>query len=510
MAGQLDAVWGSRRLSLADIHHAYRLLHHSTPRARQPSATSAAMLLEPGVPVSLRPVRERYALRRSRDPHVDSARLRTSTRSTPMPISRCSPCCCASGPRSSSRPSATSRSLRRRSSAPLFGEGIDGAVDAGAAALHPLPNPPTATIVPTHDRESLVPVATQAPEILGGAMRFLIFDMDGVLVIPAALHARAYQDLWERCGIGARVQRHCRTAHARKWSEKCTRDLAPSASALAEWVAFKQERAREYLADRNRDLSTTCFPALEAPLRSRGHRHGRGDRRIARTAGTPCCDRAGIAEFFRLRAYGRGCAATANRTRSCTRGPVAIWPASAAADQRRRGRQRGGYRAAGRGGDCRSPAFAPACALRRRCFWGALRACLDFVRRDGVAIGCSGHLIIPAAGRGSRLQSELPKVALSGCRPGDARSVVGSLRGCGRASSCWWSARNSKERCARTAPPELLQRIEYAIQERPDGMLPAILWPPLPLIANRRPKMSGSPGATRSRYGQVRFAGWRS
>jgi hypothetical protein len=31
VSGQLDAVWGSRRLSLADIHHAYRLLHHSTP-----------------------------------------------------------------------------------------------------------------------------------------------------------------------------------------------------------------------------------------------------------------------------------------------------------------------------------------------------------------------------------------------------------------------------------------------------------------------------------------------
>jgi 2-phospho-L-lactate transferase/gluconeogenesis factor (CofD/UPF0052 family) len=31
LSGQLDAVWGSRRLSLADIHHAYRLLHHSTP-----------------------------------------------------------------------------------------------------------------------------------------------------------------------------------------------------------------------------------------------------------------------------------------------------------------------------------------------------------------------------------------------------------------------------------------------------------------------------------------------
>ena len=31
MAGQLDAVWGSRRLSLADIRHAYRLLHRNAP-----------------------------------------------------------------------------------------------------------------------------------------------------------------------------------------------------------------------------------------------------------------------------------------------------------------------------------------------------------------------------------------------------------------------------------------------------------------------------------------------
>jgi len=31
MPGQLDAIWGSRRLSLADIRHAYRLLHRDTP-----------------------------------------------------------------------------------------------------------------------------------------------------------------------------------------------------------------------------------------------------------------------------------------------------------------------------------------------------------------------------------------------------------------------------------------------------------------------------------------------
>jgi hypothetical protein len=31
VSGQLDAVWGSRRLSLTDIHHAYRMLHQSTP-----------------------------------------------------------------------------------------------------------------------------------------------------------------------------------------------------------------------------------------------------------------------------------------------------------------------------------------------------------------------------------------------------------------------------------------------------------------------------------------------
>jgi hypothetical protein len=30
-SGQLDAVWGSRRLSIADIDYAYRLLHQKTP-----------------------------------------------------------------------------------------------------------------------------------------------------------------------------------------------------------------------------------------------------------------------------------------------------------------------------------------------------------------------------------------------------------------------------------------------------------------------------------------------
>ena len=43
-------------------------------------------------------------------------------------------------------------------------------------------------------------------------MRFLIFDMDGVLVDTCGLHARAYRDLWERCGVAGLIESETATA----------------------------------------------------------------------------------------------------------------------------------------------------------------------------------------------------------------------------------------------------------------------------------------------------------
>jgi len=96
-------------------------------------------------------------------------------------------------------------------------------------------------------------------------------------------------------------------------------------------------------------------------------------------------------------------------------------------------------------------------------------------------------LIIPAAGRGSRLQSELPKVLY----PVGGRAMLDRLLEL---------YADVAERFVLVVSPEfegavrahcansvLAQRIEYAIQKRPEGMLPAIL-AAAPFIAQWQPE----------------------
>jgi HAD superfamily hydrolase (TIGR01509 family) len=77
----------------------------------------------------------------------------------------------------------------------------------------------------------------------------IVFDMDGVLTDSSAGHARAYSDLWSRLGIsGPSYSAIMGRATAEAIAEQ-TRHLDPTAEQIAEWTRFKQERAREYLAD---------------------------------------------------------------------------------------------------------------------------------------------------------------------------------------------------------------------------------------------------------------------
>jgi len=75
-------------------------------------------------------------------------------------------------------------------------------------------------------------------------MTFLIFDMDGVLVDTSTGHARAYQDLWERCGVAGPPYSSIAGRPTREVVEQFTRELTPTPADIEEWVAFKQQRAR--------------------------------------------------------------------------------------------------------------------------------------------------------------------------------------------------------------------------------------------------------------------------
>jgi HAD superfamily hydrolase (TIGR01509 family) len=75
-------------------------------------------------------------------------------------------------------------------------------------------------------------------------VRFAIFDMDGVLVDTCACHARAYRDLWDRCGVEGPPYAEIA---GRPTAEVVAERLGSHPASRAELVAFKQGSARRYL-----------------------------------------------------------------------------------------------------------------------------------------------------------------------------------------------------------------------------------------------------------------------
>ena len=128
-------------------------------------------------------------------------------------------------------------------------------------------------------------------------MRFLIFDMDGVLVDTCGLHARAYRDLWERCGVTGPAYQTIAGRPTVEVVGEATRELSPSAEMLAGWVGFKQRRAREYLGTVP-VIYGDVLPALRALDRA-GIGMGVATGASRETAEL-LLDHASVADFFRF------------------------------------------------------------------------------------------------------------------------------------------------------------------------------------------------------------------
>jgi len=94
-------------------------------------------------------------------------------------------------------------------------------------------------------------------------VNFLIFDMDGVLVDSTACHARAFDDLWRRLGVDGPPYPEIAGQPTREVVARYTRDVA-------EWTAFKQQRAREYLAEGSFAYDD-ALPCLDAMRRAGIH-----------------------------------------------------------------------------------------------------------------------------------------------------------------------------------------------------------------------------------------------
>jgi len=79
-------------------------------------------------------------------------------------------------------------------------------------------------------------------------IELVVFDFDGVLVDTSAGHRRAWDDLWRLVGVaGPRYE----TIAGRRTLDvvrERTAALSPSPERIAEWVAFKQARARLHAA----------------------------------------------------------------------------------------------------------------------------------------------------------------------------------------------------------------------------------------------------------------------
>src|SRR5262245_2586318 len=71
--------------------------------------------------------------------------------------------------------------------------------------------------------------------------------MDGVLVDTCGCHARAYQGLWDRCGIASPPYAAIAGRPTTEVVAQYAGAVRSSPGLIAEWVAFKQQRAREYM-----------------------------------------------------------------------------------------------------------------------------------------------------------------------------------------------------------------------------------------------------------------------
>jgi HAD superfamily hydrolase (TIGR01509 family) len=74
-----------------------------------------------------------------------------------------------------------------------------------------------------------------------------VFDMDGVLTDSSGCHARAFDDLWSRLGVDGPPYASIAGRTTAAVLTESTVHLRPTPADIADWVRFKQTRAREYL-----------------------------------------------------------------------------------------------------------------------------------------------------------------------------------------------------------------------------------------------------------------------
>ena len=97
---------------------------------------------------------------------------------------------------------------------------------------------------------------------------WVVFDLDGVLVDTSPCHSRAYTDLWAEIGLEGPAYADIAGQKTVEVVAQVAADLTPTEAQLRLWTAFKQKRARCYIASEDIAFADT-LPALRA-LRATG------------------------------------------------------------------------------------------------------------------------------------------------------------------------------------------------------------------------------------------------
>ena len=130
-----------------------------------------------------------------------------------------------------------------------------------------------------------------------GHFAWVVFDLDGVLVDTSPCHSRAYADLWAEIGIEGPVYSDLAGQKTVEVVSRVAADLNPTEAQLCSWTAFKQERARCYIASEDIAFADT-LPVLRA-LRADGMPLALGTGASRRTADAVLA-RLELADFFAI------------------------------------------------------------------------------------------------------------------------------------------------------------------------------------------------------------------
>ena len=296
----------------------------------------------------------------------------------------------------------------------------------------------------------------------------VVFDLDGVLADTTECHVRAFQDLWAEIGIEGPAYDLIAGRRTSDVVAQIMADRQPSTEQINAWVFRKQSQARHYLSTVPivYDDAVPCLAALNRvglPLALATGASPETAQLILSRLGAGCVSHRGNCQGCELgQAVAGNLPARDETSWGSTRTDVG--------DRRQPGRNRFWHRFGGLRGlrsYRKSSRSSPVCG-----------EFFQYSRCPGIPRSTSlmkRLLIIPAAGKGTRLETSTPKVLC----PVNGRAMIDYLLGLYQTSVEHFILVVSPENAGavRAHCQADSRSIEFDVQAKPTGMLDAILTP---------------------------------